>query len=255
MNSKHLIAFVIIFCISTAIASAQECKGGDRYLQRFPNIVVSSSGVTTSVHPSEQDVNEMKNEVIEDILDKIDFQFTDKLCKGDCPSGESCKIISLKSSGGLTLHMDTSWVSYMYTTPPPEPKILSISAMYIFGNSDEDKPVSFWSDCDCFSAAGDKKKHVDNSFELDYNRLIVTTYPNPATSIIKLDIKLPESNLMTITIHNTLGERIYETAAYTLKGDYRRQVQLPDSTPSGTYIINVKVGEHTATQKVVVVKP
>jgi len=51
-----------------------------------------------------------------------------------------------------------------------------------------------------------------------------------------------------------LGEKIYETSPYILKGGYKREIQLPDGTPTGTYIITIKVGEYTATQKVVVIK-
>lgn len=90
---------------------------------------------------------------------------------------------------------------------------------------------------------------------IHYDRLSIKAFPNPTSSILNIDIQAPESNQAIIEIYNLMGGLIYKDSAYVLKGDYKREIQFPNDAPAGTYVVNVRVGSYTATQKVAVIKP
>ncbi len=99
---------------------------------------------------------------------------------------------------------------------------------------------------------------IKSSIEVDkvyYQSLSIEAYPNPVNDVLNLQAKSPASGVSLIGIYNIRGEQVYEISSYMIKGDYNRQIRLPDSIPSGTYIINVKVGDFTATEKIILLKP
>jgi len=100
-----------------------------------------------------------------------------------------------------------------------------------------------------------EKEVIEDSELTGYQGLSINVSPNPTNGILNLHIKAPESNSTIIEIFNALGKRIYAVSPYILKGEYKRLIQFPNNTPSGTYMVRVKVGQYTATQKVVVIKP
>jgi len=100
----------------------------------------------------------------------------------------------------------------------------------------------------------ERRNMIEKSEVLQYKKISLNIIPNPTNGLFHLNIKTPESNTANIKIYNSLGELIYETSPYIIKGDYKKQIQLPNNTPSGTYFVNVKVGEHTTNEKVIVIR-
>jgi len=102
--------------------------------------------------------------------------------------------------------------------------------------------------------ASERRNITEKPKVINYQDLSMNIFPNPTDGILNLNIKTPESNPAIIEIYNLKGGLVYKNSTYVLKGDYRRQIQLPNDASAGTYIVNVRVGEYTATQKVVLIK-
>jgi len=98
-----------------------------------------------------------------------------------------------------------------------------------------------------------EKRNIEAN-EIDYINLSLNVKPNPSIGNIDLQLKIPESSALNITVYDVSGNSVYTESAYALKGDYNRRIELPGYINSGTYIINVKVGKHTASQKLIVIK-
>jgi len=107
----------------------------------------------------------------------------------------------------------------------------------------------------CPSGDGNQKRNIVESVKgYNYETLDVNIFPNPITNILKLNAKVPESNLITIQIYDILGTKVHEFSSYTLKGIYQRELQFPNHIPNGMYNINVRVGKYVANQKIMIVK-
>ena len=78
-------------------------------------------------------------------------------------------------------------------------------------------------------------------------------YPNPApnkTVTLLYDVKTEQSNKGQIQIFDLSGRKVYETEITKSAGFFKKELQL-HSLSSGTYLVNLKVGSHSETKKLI----
>ena len=81
----------------------------------------------------------------------------------------------------------------------------------------------------------------------------VSVYPNPASNIFTLNLKLEKSGTLNLRLTNLQGQTVFETPAENLKpGVWNKAITLPELKP-GTYFLNGKFGEQSFTKKVTIV--
>lgn len=79
--------------------------------------------------------------------------------------------------------------------------------------------------------------------------------PNPVSSTATLSFAIKEQRETTITLYNTLGQRVATLYESTPQAGEQQQTQL-DATglSSGTYFLRLQAGAHTTTRQVTVVR-
>lgn len=77
-------------------------------------------------------------------------------------------------------------------------------------------------------------------------------YPNPASQYITLRVESSENQVATIQITDTQGRTMLEEKANLGRGTNTVSVSLPDNCPAGLYVVNIRSGERTGHQRLVV---
>ena len=79
--------------------------------------------------------------------------------------------------------------------------------------------------------------------------------PNPVSSTATLSFAVKEQTETTITLYNTLGQRVATLYGGTPRDGERQRTQL-DATglSSRTYFLRLQAGAHTTSQQVTVVR-
>lgn len=73
-------------------------------------------------------------------------------------------------------------------------------------------------------------------------------YPNPNTGAFTLSGKLPSNKNTTITIINTLGQKVFQKEVTIIAGKINTAIDIPNSVPTGVYIL--KVSNNTTDQNI-----
>jgi hypothetical protein len=79
-------------------------------------------------------------------------------------------------------------------------------------------------------------------------------YPNPFNPVTNINFALPETEFVTLTVFNLLGETIDVLVRNQLPAG-RHQVKFDaGNIPSGIYLYRIDAGEYTATRKMIILK-
>jgi len=93
-----------------------------------------------------------------------------------------------------------------------------------------------------------ERSHFPLKFRLDQN------YPNPFNPSTKIEYTLPKPEHVTITVYNTLGQKI-ETLVNKPMPIGKHQAQFNgQNLPSGVYFYRLEAGEYVQTRKMLLVK-
>lgn len=84
-----------------------------------------------------------------------------------------------------------------------------------------------------------------------FSELDMTIAPNPATDNFKIDIDIPESGQLNISLINTLGQKVMNIANETVptNGKYTYLGNLAD-LPPGAYLVLLEINNKTKTKKI-----
>lgn len=80
---------------------------------------------------------------------------------------------------------------------------------------------------------------------------VAKLYPNPASSLATLPVSLPSNEKVEVTIMNLVGKNVLSKSINGSKGMNNIPLNV-ENFESGVYLITVKSGNHSATQKFVV---
>jgi hypothetical protein len=83
------------------------------------------------------------------------------------------------------------------------------------------------------------------------NFSVAKLYPNPATSTATLPVSLTNNEKVEISMMNLVGENVLSKSYNGVKGMNPIPLDVEDFE-SGVYLITVKSGNHTVTQKLVI---
>lgn len=78
--------------------------------------------------------------------------------------------------------------------------------------------------------------------------------PNPSDGEFTMMLNNPIEGKMTISVYDVTNKAIIIVSTYVPKGSYQKTLQMPGNTTSGIYFVNVTLGEHQITQKVLITK-
>lgn len=82
----------------------------------------------------------------------------------------------------------------------------------------------------------------------------VNVYPNPMTEVGVVVFTLAQSNPVTISVVNTLGQTVLSNNLDALNaGEHKYELDATNLT-NGIYFVNIKVGENTTTKKISILK-
>lgn len=82
--------------------------------------------------------------------------------------------------------------------------------------------------------------------------LYLSSYPNPATGSVAINYEIPDKGLVTLSVHNLLGEVIYSIEEeYYSAGSYEKVVDLRQFE-NGVYFISLKTSSSTGSHKIVI---
>lgn len=109
----------------------------------------------------------------------------------------------------------------------------------------------FYTDCYPFSL-GQKLNRSGATAQGDAPTLVV--YPNPATDQFYLHFLLPVTGEVEVTLKSTEGKRISVNTFNEAKGRTDVPVSIPDAIANGFVIVEVRVGEMTFVEKLMVFK-
>jgi hypothetical protein len=84
--------------------------------------------------------------------------------------------------------------------------------------------------------------------------LLSQNYPNPFNSITGFKIGLPTSSSLEVAIYNLAGRKIETLVKGHYTAGYHTLIWEAGSVSAGTYLINVKAGEYSATRKIVLLR-
>jgi hypothetical protein len=85
------------------------------------------------------------------------------------------------------------------------------------------------------------------------NSMRVNVFPNPASEEISLNYSLVNSANVSIELTNLLGETtVLATARNKPAGNYLDDVKLPDGIARGVYILTLRAGNQSSTQRIVI---
>ena len=84
------------------------------------------------------------------------------------------------------------------------------------------------------------------------NEIKLTVFPIPADNDLTVGFEIAETQAVSITIVNTIGQKLYQTTKKATSGIVIEQIDV-SRLPFGVYILNVKVGSKTYSKKITVI--
>ncbi|MCW3085756.1 MAG: hypothetical protein JWP12_3122 [Bacteroidetes bacterium] len=82
----------------------------------------------------------------------------------------------------------------------------------------------------------------------------ISVYPNPMTNNATVDFNMVESNKVTVTLVNELGQVVINEDLGTMTAGEQKYALNAESLSNGLYFLNIKVGTSTITKKVSISK-
>ncbi len=84
------------------------------------------------------------------------------------------------------------------------------------------------------------------------NRLM-TCYPNPATAVLNVDLKINQNHLLVLDLLNVYGEIVKTLTSKSLQDSDNLKINIPlDEIPSGIYLVRANIDGEIITEKVVI---
>ncbi len=104
----------------------------------------------------------------------------------------------------------------------------------------------------CNSASVPVTAFVETCTGIDQRDLanVVTVYPNPTSGIVNLNVAMPGTSQVEVTITDILGSRVLEHSLLTMTGQDNHEFDLHE-LPVGAYLVNVKIGDRRYVRKLI----
>ena len=84
--------------------------------------------------------------------------------------------------------------------------------------------------------------------------MLKQNYPNPFNPYTTIEFGIPESNFVTLTIYNMLGEQLEVLVNEALSaGDYKAN-WIAEELPSGIYVYKLVTGNYMESKKMILLK-
>ncbi|MFC2085465.1 T9SS type A sorting domain-containing protein, partial [Bacteroidota bacterium] len=99
----------------------------------------------------------------------------------------------------------------------------------------------------------DKELQIESKREL--NKIELSSYPNPFNPMTKITFNLPENNIVSLSIYNSLGEEIKRIVdrKELVKGVYTFNWNASNYS-SGVYFYVLQAGMYIETKKIILMK-
>ena len=108
-------------------------------------------------------------------------------------------------------------------------------------------------------------RQVDNDGSFEYSNVVEVelapttftldqNYPNPFNPATMIRFSLPTASVVTLTVYNTLGEKVVTLLNGVLESGYHQVSFDAANLPSGLYLYEIKAGEFSSIKKMVLMK-
>ena len=95
---------------------------------------------------------------------------------------------------------------------------------------------------------------INSTDDLAAAQYALNVYPNPTNSVSTISFNLPEANLVTMDVYNTMGSLVYTSGTTNMSQGKQNLSFNGTELPNGIYFVNLTIGNELITKKVSLLK-